>query len=186
MSQQFLESLSIKQLLQLTGSVIDELRRRGAVRTGNNPLSDYTEFLVAARYGWTLASPSEQGYDLEDTKSGRRYEIKGRRIIKNGSRQLSAIRGIDARHFDALIAVIFDESFEVVRAMEIPWEIVKEHSRVAKHTNSITLFARDSLLKIEGVRDFIRGFPRLRIIKVPPPGGRRLPIKDRLRRGRRS
>jgi hypothetical protein len=42
--------------------------------------------------------------------------------------------------------------------MEIPWQVVKEHSRVAKHTNSITLFARDSLLKINGIRDLTADF----------------------------
>ena len=100
MPRDLLTTLTPKQLLQLTGEVLDELMVRGISRTGNNPLSDYTEWLVSQRYKWKLAPTSEPGYDLEDTKTGKRYEVKARRITKrNTSRQLSSIRGIDNRHF---------------------------------------------------------------------------------------
>jgi hypothetical protein len=49
----------------------------------------------------------------------RYFDDKGRRLSKTRSRPLSAIRGIEARHFDALIAVFFDSSFEVLQSMEI-------------------------------------------------------------------
>lgn len=149
----YLKSQSARQLLQLTGAVIDELVSRDINRTGNNPLSDYTEWLVARCLGLKLASTSTQGYDAIDDE-GRKYEIKGRRITpRNKSRQLSAIRDIDGEHFDFLIAVVFDAQFEVYRAFKIPRSVVKAKGKYKAHTNSIILHARDSLLTVADVVD---------------------------------
>jgi len=87
----YLKSQSPKQLLQLTGAVVDELVRRDINRTVNNPISDYTEWLVTRCLRLKLAKTSTQGYDATDD-DGLKYEIKGRRITpRNKSRQLSAI-----------------------------------------------------------------------------------------------
>ena len=60
--------------------------------------------------------------------------------------------------FFALIALIYNDSFEVIRAMEVPWEVVKRKGKVSKHTNSVILYAKDSLFKESGVRDIISDF----------------------------
>jgi hypothetical protein len=150
---------SPSELLQLTGAVIDELTCRGICRTGNNPLSDYTEWLISEKYAWKRAPNSEQGYDAEDPISGARYEIKGRRITtKNPSRQLSAIRDLDARHFQFLIAVIYNRNFGIQRVMKIPHLVVAAKGRKSEHTNSWILAANDSLLKEQFVEDLTADF----------------------------
>lgn len=154
MPRDLLQTLTPKQLLQLTGEVIDELLLRKIARTGNNPLADYTEWLVSTRFGWTLADPSVQGYDAVDPADNTRYEIKGRRITpRNMSRQLSAIRAIEAEHFDFLVAVIYDENFDILRALKIPRAVVQGKGKQSAHTNSLIFHARDSLLTEPGVQD---------------------------------
>ena len=87
-----LNELTDKELLQLQASVTNELIARGIVRTQNNPLGDYTEWLVAKALNLELQANSKAGYDGV-TKDGVRIQIKGRRVTPtNNSRQLSAIR----------------------------------------------------------------------------------------------
>ena len=106
-----LSTISAKDLLQLQADITLELRARGVVRTHNNPLGDYTERLVADALDLELADNSAAGYD-GIAKDGTRVQIKGRRITGK-SRQLSAIRNLDANEFDVLAAVLFDERFNV-------------------------------------------------------------------------
>jgi len=157
MHRNFLQTLTPKQLLQLTGEVIDELRSRGIARSGNNPLADYTEWLVTVSFGWKLADASVQGYDATDKRTHTRYEIKARRITpRNKSRQLSAIRDVEGEHFDFLIAVIYDQNFDILRAFKIPREVVQKAGKHSKHTNSLILHARDALLDEVGVKDITK------------------------------
>ena|SRR5581483_11952367 len=159
MNQALLQTLTPKQLLKLTGEVIDALRSRGIARTGNNPLADYTEWLVATCFGWELVDSSVQGYDAIDRATGTRYEIKGRRITpQNNSRQLSAIRNIEGYHFHFLIAVVYDQDFEILRALKIPHEVVQRIGKHSNHTNSLILHARDGLLDQSGVEDITSQF----------------------------
>lgn len=70
-----LGGISTPNLLLLSGGVIEELRRRRVVRTTNNPVADYAEYLAARAFGLVLAGRSESGYDATDAK-GRRYQVK--------------------------------------------------------------------------------------------------------------
>src|ERR1700722_12733786 len=93
-----LVALTDRELLGLYGRVLDTLRVRGTIRCGNNPVADYAEDLCAKALNLKLANKSATGYDGTDP-TGNRIEIKARRITReNGSRQLSAIRGIDSQH----------------------------------------------------------------------------------------
>jgi len=49
-------------LLRTFAAVIDELRHRGIARTINNPLADYTEWLVSAKLGLSLIDNSRSGF----------------------------------------------------------------------------------------------------------------------------
>lgn len=154
MSLSFLENLEPKQLLQVTGAVIDELKRRGINRTGNNPLSDYAEWLVEGRLGLKLAPKSMKGFDATDPKTQLKYEIKARRVTPgNSSRQLSALRDLDKKPFDFLIAVVFSKDFDVKLALKIPIKVVKERAKRVDYTNSYKLEAKDSLKNVSGVED---------------------------------
>ncbi len=148
-----LNEFAPKELLCLFGSILDELQTRGIVRTSNNPVSDYTEWLVSQRLGLSLCGNSEKGFDSV-CKNGVKYEIKARRVSpENPSRQLSAIRNLDGNHFDFLIAVVYDKNFEVVLAVKIPHAVVVAKSRWQKGTNSFLLHAKDNLKDEAGVED---------------------------------
>ncbi len=141
-----LNNLEIKELLQLQAAVTDELKAREVVRTKNNPLGDYTEWLVANALGLELQSNSKTGYD-GISKSGLRVQIKGRRITpENKSRQLSAIRKYDEKDFDELAAVIFNEHFEVIDAVLIPHEVVGEYASYREHVNAHILILKGPIL----------------------------------------
>jgi hypothetical protein len=45
-----LKNSEVKELLQFQGKITNELIERGVVRTQNNPLGDYTEWLVAKAF----------------------------------------------------------------------------------------------------------------------------------------
>ena len=109
-----LKQCSERELLRLHAAIIDELKRRGVVRTRNSPIGDYTEWLVSTTLGLKLANYSAAGYNATDA-AGTRFQIKGRWVTPDSnSRQLSAIRNLDKKDFDYLIAVIFDAAFNVI------------------------------------------------------------------------
>lgn len=141
-----LEEFELKNLLQLQGSIVDELKRRKIIRTRNNPLGDYTEWLVARALDLELATNSNAGYDAI-SKEGIRVQIKGRRIsLSNKSRQLSTIRKYEEKDFDELAAVIFDENFNILEAVLIPHEVVGEYASYRKHVNGHILYIKGPIL----------------------------------------
>ena len=143
---------SEKEMLRFYASVIDELKRRKIVRTRNNPVGDYTEWLVSKTLGFELANNSVSGYDATDA-DGTRFQIKGRQVTPdNRSPQLSDIRKLDAKHFDYLIAVIFDGDFNVIEAVQIPHEIVGKYASYKKHVNAHILHVREDILTDPHVR----------------------------------
>lgn len=93
--------LSSKELLALHAKIADELRARGVTRTANNPTGDLAEHLFCTAFGWVRAGNSHPNVDAIGS-DGLRFEIKGRRLTKNRSRQLGAIRALDGEHFDFL------------------------------------------------------------------------------------
>lgn len=142
-----------RQLLALFTAVMDELRARGVVRSSNSPGADYAEALVAKALKLTLNTASTAGYDGTDLR-GKKYEVKCRRsTAHNKSRQLSAIRGLERRHFDFLVGVLFNADFTVQRVALIPYQVIKKHSTFVKTTNSWKFLLRDSVWSIRDVKD---------------------------------
>lgn len=141
-----LKELKVKELLQLQASITNELIDRGIVRTQNNPLGDYTEWLVANALGLKLEANSKAGYDgIND--DGIRVQIKGRRLTpKNQSRQLSAIRKYDEKDFDELAAVIYNENFEIIEALLIPHDVIGDYASYRKHVNAHILILKGPIL----------------------------------------
>ena len=141
-----LKNLEIKELLNLHASVIAELQERNVVRTQNNPLGDYTEWLVSKALDLELQSNSKIGYD-GISKTGLRVQIKGRRITpKNKSRQLSAIRKYEYKDFDIPAAVLFNESYWVIEAYLIPHDVVGEYAVHRNHVNGRILILKGPIL----------------------------------------
>lgn len=148
-----LRELSVKQLLQQHSAIIDELKRRSIVRTKNNPVGDYTEWLVAKGLGLELAGNSSAGFDGIDSK-GVKIQIKGRRITpENKSRQLSAIRKLKEKDFDQLAAVIFNENYEIIDAVLIPHEVIEEYASYRSHVNAHILHLKGPILNDPRIKD---------------------------------
>lgn len=153
-----LQSISITELLQLHSKILRELRTRGVVRSSNNPLGDYTEWLVANRLSLSLLQNSTSGYDAA-CKDGIRYQIKGRRITpENSSTQLSTIRNLSDGDFDFLVALIFNEDFQILHAVKIPHQAVIDHAKYVSHVNGHNLHIRPSLLEDKRVIDLSEFF----------------------------
>lgn len=149
----FIRSEKARGLLILHGQIMDELRERGIVRTGNGPVGDYAEVLFARAFGWTLETNSAAGFDATDTACVR-YQIKSRRITtRNSSRQLGALRRLPDYNFDVLAAVLFDEEYAVRRAALIPYAVVVTRAKLAVHTNSWRFMLEDRVWALPGVRD---------------------------------
>ena len=148
-----LRELSVKELLKQHSAIIDELKRRKIVRTKNNPVGDYTEWLVAKGLGLELASNSSAGYDGVDSE-GVKIQIKGRRITpENKSRQLSAIRKLEEKDFDQLAAVIFDENYEIIDAVLIPHEVIEDYASYRSHVNAHILHLKGPILNDPRIKD---------------------------------
>lgn len=142
---------STPQLLADHAAIMEELRRRGVLRSANNPTGDLAEWLFCKAFGWKQEASSAKAFDALDARNTR-FQIKGRRQHRrNKSTQMSAIRDLDG--FDVLAAVLFDEYYRVVRAAHIPVEIVRKRSTYVAHTNSHKFILRDDVWNIPGVVD---------------------------------
>lgn len=150
---EIIQTAGVTELLILHSQIMDELREREIVRTGNAPLGDYAELLFATAFGWSLESNSSSGHDATDA-AGLRYQIKSRRItVRNASRQLSAIRRLPDDTFDFLAAVLFNESYRVTKAILIPHEVVVRRAKRVEHTNSWRFILDDRVWAEDGARD---------------------------------
>lgn len=131
-----LRSSSTGEVLALHVRVMHELRRRGLSRTGNNLVADLAEHLVERALNLKLETNSRTGFDATDAK-GQRYEIKARRSTRTSRpTHLSALRGLHLRHFDRLVAVLFDEDFSVSRAVVLPFEAAQTLAVHRAHVNA--------------------------------------------------
>ena len=144
---------STRELFALFGAALKELQARGVTRSTNNPIADYAELLFETALRLKRAPRSTKGYDALD-RAGRKYEIKCRRVTAhNSSRQLSALRGLDQKHFDFLGGVLFMEDFSVFRACLVPHEQVLSNSTFVHQTNSWKFFLLDTVWALPGVVD---------------------------------
>lgn len=145
-SDGLLTSLSVLELLSLHSEILTELRSRDVIRTKNNPVGDYAEWLVSEALGMTLLSNSSAGADAIDY-DGLKVQIKARRVTPdNPSRQLSALRNYEAADFDYLIAVIFDEDYNVLDGYKIPHEVIRDYARHSDHVNARIINLKGAIL----------------------------------------
>lgn len=148
-----MKQTSTPSLLHHFADIIDELKRRGVVRTRNNPVADYAEWLAAQKLRLSLERKSRSGYDATN-KKGERFQIKSRRLDPtNKSRQLSVIRNLSAGEFDYLIGILFDRDFTVKEAYRIPRRIIAKYAQFSEHQNGHILQLRGAVLKDQAVED---------------------------------
>jgi hypothetical protein len=142
-------------LLALYATILDELRDRGIVRSTNNPVGDYAEYLVATALGLRLVDNATSGFDAIGADD-QLYQIKARRLTpRNPSRQLGFIRGLDAPGdpFDLMAAVLFEADFGVMRAVLVPVEVVRARAVRVDSVNAWRMMLTDAVWHIEGVQD---------------------------------
>jgi hypothetical protein len=144
-SYDWLNALNNLELLSLHSEILTQLRSRGVIRTKNNPVGDYAEWLVSNALGMTLLSNSSAGADAIDADP--KVQIKARRVTPdNPSRQLSALRNYEAADFDYLIAVIFDETYNILDAYKIPHEVIRDYARHSDHVNAHIVNLKGAIL----------------------------------------
>jgi hypothetical protein len=155
-----LSNFSISDLLATHSEVLNELQRRKVIRSKNNPTGDYAESLVAEKLDLQLAKKSEKGFDAVDS-AGLRYQIKGRKVTPdNKSTQLGVIRNLEEKDFDFLIGVIFDENWQVLRAVKIPHAAVSDLASFKKHVNGHIMHLRPNILNNPHVEDISENLRR--------------------------
>ena len=146
-----LADLAVLDLLRLQARAIAELRRRGVLRTNNNPAGDYAEHLCARAFGWTLAPNSQCDHDATSA-TGRRFQIKARRLTgTTGERELGAVRGIAGEGFDDLVVVLFAEDWSVARAAILTGEELL--AAAVRRAKGWVVFADDRMFARPGVVD---------------------------------
>ena len=145
--------LTISELLGCFADILDGLKEHRIVRSRNNPVADYAEWLVAQQFGLQLEHNSKRGYDATD-QDGQCYQIKSRRLDhKTESRRLSVIRNLDAAEFDYLIGVLFNRDFIVEEAYKILYGVIKEYACLNKHQNGHILYLEGEVLIAPQVRN---------------------------------
>ena len=148
-----LTKLSPTELLRTHAQIIDELMHRQIVRTKNNPIGDYTEWLVCNTLRLEIERNSKASYDGTDA-SGLRYQIKGRRIIERGApAQFSVIRNLEDAGFDFLIAVVFDADYRVRYALQIAHQHVDQIATFRAHQNGHIPILRETDIRNADFKD---------------------------------
>lgn len=146
-------AISTRDLLKQYGDILRELRSRGVVRSYNNPAADIGEWIGAQAFGLRLEAASAKGYDAID-QAGKRYQIKSRRITaENSSTQLGVVRDLADNQFEYLLAVYFEEDFQVRSAYLIEHGAVADHALFSKAQRGHILHAKSALLADPRCRD---------------------------------
>jgi Family of unknown function (DUF6998) len=142
-----LSKLDDERLILLFGEVMAAMRKRGIVRSANNPIADIAERLVAEHFGGELAAPNEKGYDV--LADGRRLQVKALRMTQRSRSTLSAIRSHD---FDAIVAVVFENDMRPRELVEIPLEVVEQRQAWSETWKAHRLSVTSPLLADPRVR----------------------------------
>ena len=158
MSKHDLKSATTSELLGYFADVLDELKQRKVIRTRNNPVADYAEWLVVQSLTLSLEANNRAGYDAINEKE-ERFQIKSRRLDpSNMSRQLGVIRNLEVKEFDYLVGILFEKDFTVKEAYIIAHEIIKKYARFSKHLNGYLLNLKGKILedpKVENVTQLL-------------------------------
>lgn len=140
-------------LFRCYADILNELKQRQIIRTFNNPVADYAEWLVAKMLDLELATNSRSGYDATNS-ANEKFQIKSRRLVpSNKSRQLGVIRNLESVKFDYLIAVLFESDFSLNEAYKIPQSLITKYAQFSKHQNGHILHLRGDILKDPVVKE---------------------------------
>jgi hypothetical protein len=148
-----LSTLRTKELMRLYGGILLELKARKILTTNDSPIGGYGESLVAQAFGGERQRNSSAGFDVL-LPDGARLQVKTRYLpLEGGLRQLSAIRKLETRGFDYVIAVLLDRNFDVAEGYQLPHAAVVRLATFAPHTNSHRLVMTPNVCRDPECRD---------------------------------
>jgi len=143
-----LDNRTDAELIALYGEVMSALLERGVVRSGNNPIADMAERIIADYYGVEPQPPNNKSFDVL-TPDGIRIEVKALRRTKPTRRGLSPLRTLD---FDYVTIVVFAADMRLEEAAFVSLAAVRHHMRWSKTWGSNRLSLTQKLLRDERVR----------------------------------
>lgn len=147
--------LTVRQLLATYVAIIDELLKRGLVRTRNPPLGDLAEHIVWKAYGGTLADNSAKSYDIIDA-DGRKIQVKAR-AIGLGDKRSQAFSAIRSWGFDSVVFLNIDAAtYDLVWARELTMSEAEALGRRRELTNSSAVLVSGVLTSGIDVTDRIQ------------------------------
>jgi len=133
-----LKEMSPIDLLKLHSQIIDELKHRGIAKTRNQPIAEYSKWLVRNKLKLNDVNNPNEKYDGYDT-NGKKYLVRSRQIINNRLVQFSVIRNIEYKNFDYLVAVSFDTGFRITEAYLIPVDVLLDQLDYNEYQNGYLL-----------------------------------------------
>lgn len=155
-----LSTYSRQELLVLYVQVMNELRKRGIVRSFNNPVGDIGEGIVCEALNLTMANKSSKGYDATG-QDGMKYQIKTRWRGARGWRNIVGLRDLEAKLFDRMAVVILaGHDYKAEWLFHFPYEVALE-------------FARPTTRGFKRIRlnqEFLRDQRVTWVMGSPPPG----------------
>jgi hypothetical protein len=141
-----LAAFSESGLFALYRAILRELKSRGVIRTGNAPVGDYAEYLVATALGGQLAPNSEKAWAVLG-RDGEKLQLKSRIVSEPpepGQLQLSPFRSFA---FDSAVIVLLSApDCTVLRASKLPCHVVESSAVYRQHVNGRVLFARPDIM----------------------------------------
>jgi hypothetical protein len=148
-------------LLAQSRALLAVLREREVGRSVNSPTGDYAETLVRRACSGKQAPNSQKSWDVLSC-DGEQLQVKARVITTGGAgqRQLGSIRTWD---FHALVVVLFDSHFGVMKAVKIPVSVVRQASRPDQYVGGNRVSATPTLLGHPEAEDWTE---RLRLAAV--------------------
>ncbi len=142
-----LDSKTDAELIALYGEVMSALLQRGVVRSGNNPIADMAERIIADYYGVIPQPPNNKSFDVL-TPDGTKVEVKALRRTKPTRRGLSPLRTLD---FDYVAIVVFAADMRLEEAAFVQLAVVREHMRWSKTWQYNRLSLTQKLLRDERI-----------------------------------
>jgi hypothetical protein len=115
---------------------LQALRTMGVIRTVNNPVADYGEWLVAKAFKGRLLPSSSKGIDVVSARMKLQVKVRWMAKGKGDSRLLGAIRCLDSATFTHVAALLLGVDFQVQEAYLIPHSVVREWAKWSKHVNA--------------------------------------------------
>ncbi|TFH88893.1 hypothetical protein ELS82_25380 [Vibrio ouci] len=128
----------------------DKLRTR-------NLVGEYAEWLAAEYYGAKLLPVSESSADLI-ANNGVKYQVKARRQQKLESTQLSIIR---SWNFDFLVVILFDLKGNLIKVIESPMKISREHAKPNSRQNGWVITTSKKFLNDPRNKDITNSISKL-------------------------